>query len=161
MNCFVNRLDCHYQQRDGGKYFLVKEPITETLISHHLLGTITLGVPSISEQQTCKWVCFDDDSDQPWRLDRIYEMLHNDSYHPLKEGARANRAGHIWLFFDEPLELKIAYDFGLIIKRGCGIADRLEYFPKQRIMQSNSIGNCVKMPCGIHRKLLPDILRQK
>lgn len=170
LNRFVNRQDCHYQQRSGGGYFLVKEPITDALLQQHLDGAITLGVPSVSEQQTCRWVCFDDDTDETQRLDWIEMLCDNDCLNPLKEGARDGRAGHLWLFFDQPLSVATAYDFGQIIKRTISLESlrlsgqvisvkELEFFPKQRTMKEGSIGNCVKMPLGIHKKLLPTIWR--
>jgi hypothetical protein len=148
---FSNRNDCYYRQRDTGAYLLVEEPITGDILRKHFSGEVTLCLPAISREGTCKYLAWDDDNDDPWRLNRIEMWLQSLHLNPLKEGARANRAGHIWIFLSEPLSSQEAFTFGQHSKIFNAIPD-IEFFPKQATVKPGGVGNGIRLPLGHNRK---------
>ena len=65
---FSNRLDTYAEQfplKEGGaSYTRVDAPLTTEVIQQHLNGEKTVGVYAINpKDQSCRWVCFDFDSE--------------------------------------------------------------------------------------------------
>ncbi|MGH9548594.1 MAG: TOTE conflict system archaeo-eukaryotic primase domain-containing protein, partial [Terriglobales bacterium] len=149
---FVNRDDVYFEQwRSGQRYGLraVRGQVTAELIEKHLQGHITISVPAMSKNATCKWCAWDSDI-VDGSIDRIATILDSLKWHPIREGKRSGRDGHLWLFFDSPVSAADLILFDKEIRRRCGIADRvLEFFPKQ---SKAEIGSALRLPLGVHRK---------
>src|SRR5215216_604480 len=141
---FVNRTDCFAIQSDTGQYFSVKDTLTVNHIVRHLKGEMTLGVYLLGLDGTAKFTVIDADDDEGFKkLIKVQETLPLPSY---MESSR--RAGHLWFFFEEPVEGKVAKNFGLEIAKRFSI--EAEVFPKQA--ESQGPGSCIRLPFGIHHK---------
>lgn len=141
---FVNRQDCFAIQTESGQYYRVNDTLTANHIVHHLKGEVTLGTYLLGSDGKTKFAVIDaDDDDGLEKLVKVHETLGLPSY---LESSR--RGGHLWFFFDEPTEGKIAKNFGLEIAKRFLI--EAEVYPKQA--QSDGPGSCIRLPFGIHKK---------
>lgn len=134
---FINRHDTFPYQTDDGSYFRVRRPLTDGIVYDHLRGRITLGAYALSEQNTCKWIAFDADNDEAFR--ELMGLAHQ--VPGLLE--RSRRGGHLWLFFEYPVEGWKARAFGKHLIGG------MELYPKQD--ESQGPGSLVRLPLGVHR----------
>lgn len=141
---FVNRYDNFAMQADSGQYFSSKKEITLNHVIAHLRGELTLAVYLLGEDGTAKISVIDaDDEEGLAKLRLAQETLDVPSY---LEASR--RGGHLWFFFAEPVEGKVAKNFGLEVAKRFQID--AEVFPKQA--HSEGPGSCIRLPFGIHRK---------
>lgn len=62
---------------------------------------------------------------------------------------RAGREGHLWLFFEEPIQASYLMELDEFVRRQAKVRTKLEFFPKQNI--SNE-GNGLRGPLGLNRK---------
>jgi len=141
---FVNRHDNFAYQLDDGRYFASHKDLTVQHIEGHLKGEVTLAVYLLHEDGTTKYAVIDaDDEESLAKLMSVHENFEFPSY---LESSR--RGGHLWFFFDKPVEGKVAKNFGLEIAKRFLI--EAEVFPKQA--QSDGPGSCIRLPFGIHKK---------
>jgi len=141
---FVNRPDCFAVQLETGQYFYSKNQLTQNHVVAHLKGEMTLAVYLLGLDNTTKFTVIDADDDEGLnKLIKVQEALEFPSY---LESSR--RGGHLWFFFEEPIEGKLAKNFGLEIAKRFLI--EAEVFPKQA--QSEGPGSCIRLPFGVHRK---------
>lgn len=122
-------------------------------MERHLKGDETILLYSTSPENTCKWACWDLDYDDDEFLAIIATECRNWGLNPIFQGKRTGRSGHLWLFFDIPLSARALYAFGQHWKGDVGVP--LEYFPKQPELKEGGLGNGVRIPLGLHRKVLP------
>jgi len=127
----------------GGRY--PYEPVTAQLIRRHFAGDVTGGWPAIDDQKCSRWLCFDSDVDDG-QLDKLESCLREWLAHPLREGRRPGRDGHLWLFFDQPVKASQLITLGDAMMKEAGVAN-LERFPK-----SASGFSQVRGPLGINLK---------
>lgn len=141
---FVNQKDCFAIQTESGQYYRVNNTLRVEHIMRHLKGEVTLGVYLLGSDGSAKLSVIDaDDDDGYGKLVKAHETLDLPSY---LESSR--RGGHLWFFFDEPTNAKIAKNFGLEIAKKFMV--EAEVFPKQA--QSDGPGSLIRMPFGIHHK---------
>src|SRR5688572_25595964 len=133
---FVNRQDCFAIQADTGQYYSVKDALTVNHVVRHLKGEITLGVYLLGLDGTAKFTVIDADDEEGFeKLTQVQERLPLPSYLEL-----SRRGGHLWFFFEEPVEGKIAKNFGLEIAKRFSV--EAEVFPKQS--ESDGPGSCIR-----------------
>jgi hypothetical protein len=141
---FINRRDAFAFQLDDGRYFATHREITIQHVMGHLKGNLTLGVYLLDADNAAKLSVIDaDDEDGFEKLLKAHESLPLPSY---LETSR--RGGHLWFFFEEPVEGKVAKNFGLEIAKRFLI--EAEVFPKQA--ESEGPGSCIRLPFGVHKK---------
>lgn len=141
---FVNRKDCFAIQTESGQYYRVNDTLRVEHVMHHLKGDVTLGVYLLGLDAKAKLSVIDaDDDDGLGKLVKARESLDIPSY---LESSR--RGGHLWFFFEEPVEGKVAKNFGLEIAKRFMV--EAEVFPKQAA--SDGPGSCIRLPFGIHHK---------
>jgi hypothetical protein len=141
---FVNRRDAFAFQLDDGRYIASHREITIEHVMGHLKGTVTLGIYLLNRDNRARMSVIDaDDEDSLEKLIKIHDELPIPSY---LETSR--RGGHLWFFFEEPVEGKVAKNFGLEIAKRYLI--EAEVFPKQA--ESEGPGSCIRLPFGIHKK---------
>lgn len=141
---YVNRKDCIAFQTDSGSYYCKYVPVTPELIHEHLCGRCTLGVYTLSKESTAKYVVLDADNEENYvKLGEIFKSFEAPSY--LEQ---SRRGGHLWFFFEEPIEGKLARNFGLRIAEMFSV--QAEVFPKQTV--SKGPGSCIRLPFGTHLK---------
>ena len=141
---FVNRRDAFAFQLDDGRYFATHREIAVQHVMEHLKGNLTLGVYLLDADNATKLSVIDaDDEDGFEKLRKAHVSLPVPSY---LEASR--RGGHLWFFFDKPVEGKIGKNFGLEIAKRFLI--EAEVFPKQA--ESEGPGSCIRLPFGVHKK---------
>jgi hypothetical protein len=105
---------------------------------------VTLGVYVLNTDGTAKFTVIDADDEEGFKsLCHIHDSCSIPSY---LEASR--RGGHLWFFFAEPADGKIARNFGLEVAKKFVV--EAEVFPKQS--HSDGPGSCIRLPFGIHRK---------
>jgi len=158
MQLFVHRKDVYAMQiKYGEKYGYVPryKLLTEEDIRRHLEGKITLGIYALNVDNTVRWICFDIDSqhvkDPEATRDSIYERcIGKFGLNAVKiEESGSPGNFHIWIFFAEPIEARLARALGLKILEG---TEGVELFPKQTVLTGKGLGNLVKLPLGLHIK---------
>jgi hypothetical protein len=154
---FKNRDDVYFRQlltsQKDFQYVAVKEcddnyrPFDVSLLRDHFAGNITLSVPAVSVEKSCKWVCWDNDCDDGV-LNEIEQSLSQIGLNGLRESKREGRDGHLWAFFDDTIDVGVAIRLNEIVTESSGIGNRkqLEFFPK------SERGLQVRLPLGVHRK---------
>jgi hypothetical protein len=144
-NQFIQRKDIHARQLDDGRYVCVYQRFTTGLMYLHLAGEITLGTYLLDEKGRVRFTVLDADDDQGMddlvKIEKFLDALGATSY---REGSR--RGGHLWMFFKEPIDGKLAKDYGEGLLEYLGL--EMEVFPKQ----SEPPGSLIRVPFGIHRK---------
>jgi len=163
---FVNRADCHYRawadkagkvsysyehagkdDKDGRFPF---RPADAELVRDHLEGGRTCSWPAVTSDGMSRWGCFDDDSQDYTRLDKMAQVCIENGWHPLLESRRPERSGHLWLLFDGPVLAADLMTLLDVLAKAAGIADNapnFETFPKSATKRS-----AVRGPLGVHLK---------
>lgn len=137
--------------------------LTPNDIVRHLKGNTTLGIYQLDEENNVKWMCFDVDVQQDYKDDVarvqsyvlqlgvfLRDVLGPNTFLVEKSGSKGY---HIWVFFAEPVQARLAHSFGKWVDRNCPPPDgvNLELFPKQ-VSINKRFGNLVKLPLGVHVK---------
>lgn len=139
--------DCSHRQ------FL---PITDEIVSNHLDAKInrTIGIYPMLEDETCWFVAIDFDK-QNWKQDAaaVMDTCRELQVHAALERSRSGNGGHIWIFFDQPIEAALARKFGCALltktmenryELGLDSYDRL--FPNQDTLPKGGFGNLIALP---------------
>ena len=146
----------------GMAWARVRSPITPLHIQRHLEGHHTIGCYTVDPSNQCvKW--FGVDGDYPGsevHLQMIAEAMKQDGLSPALEESR--RGGHVWVLCEDPVPAKTARVYlyqtldlmGLAIKGVRGTKDGLEIFPKQDLLEPGQVGNGLRGPLGVHRKVM-------
>jgi len=153
---FFNRTDCFYQQQDDGTWRFKQENLTLNHIRRHINGDITLGAPTISQDDFCRHAVWDSDYDFG-SLVVLQTFLNKLGFVTYRESIslKRKREGHLWLFINPAIESAVAHEFvkamilaaGLRLDQGSKIAGSIEAFPKSSNASSN-----IRVPLGINRK---------
>lgn len=145
---FFNRFDCYPLQQADGRYWCIKQPLTDGHLAAHLRGILTLGVYALDGSSTAHWLCLDADKPEPWsRLIQLANELQREGVQAYLETSL--RGGHLWLF-TPPLPGHSIRQFGKALMQQYELAD-LELYPKQDMLKTG-VGSLVRLPFGIHRK---------
>jgi hypothetical protein len=145
---FVNRPDVYAVQNSDGSYYSKQSPVTDRVLTNHLLGKRTIGLYALSKESQVKWAVLD--ADKPNGLDQLqqaWKELVRRSLPTYLELSR--RGGHLWMLFSEPIEAGVARQ--LLLGAVPGVKE-LELYPKQnRLDRSTPLGSLVRAPLGIHQ----------
>jgi hypothetical protein len=146
---FCNRRDVYsrqYANQTRYWYQPVWEPVTMEVIEAHLRGEVTAAWYCTNPQNECKWLAFDFDDDCGNR-EKLANVFRQHGWR------RPGRDGHLWLFFDEPVDAALLRQFAKLFLKQVGINEKsVEVFPKQDKVNIGGLGNAVRGPLGIHRK---------
>jgi hypothetical protein len=131
-------------------------PVTDEIISHHLDAKInrTIGVYPMLQDETCWFLAIDFDK-QNWKQDAAAVMgtCRELQIPAALERSRSGNGGHIWIFFDQPIEASLARKFGCAFitktmenryELGLDSYDRL--FPNQDTLPKGGFGNLIALP---------------
>ncbi|WP_434006909.1 TOTE conflict system archaeo-eukaryotic primase domain-containing protein [Paenibacillus konkukensis] len=138
-------------------------PVTDEVISGHLDAKVnrTIGVYPMLQDENCWFLAMDFDK-QSWQQDVAAVMETCKDWHvpAALERSRSGNGGHLWLFFNQPVEAAIARKLGCAIltktmERRYQISldsyDRL--FPNQDTLPKGGLGNLVVLPLqGVPRR---------
>ncbi len=164
---FINRFDTwSYQAIIKGKlqYLRVKpgdddhETVSTSLIQAHINGDITLSIYSTDELYCSRWACWDADEGVSG-LDELESALLSLGLHPVREGAREGRDGHMWLFFHEPIPAQELIDFNQQLREALNLDPRLEFYPASDRNGYAGRFSQMRLPLGTHRKPGADMCR--
>jgi superfamily II DNA or RNA helicase len=129
-------------------------PLTDQIIREHLSGKRTIGVYPLMLDETCWFLAADFDGDH-WHDDAFaFLAAANQLGVPAYlERSRSGKGGHIWIFFDRPLDASIARDLGAtILTRAMDSLPELSFnsydrfFPNQGTMPKGGFGNLIALP---------------
>lgn len=134
------------------------QEITNQFIQQHFTGTgrnaLVMGVYPLLEDETCRFLAIDFDK-KNWQEEiliakSIYEEYGIKSY---IERSRSGNGGHLWTFFNEPIEARLARKLGTKIletainKTGSSKFDSFDrLFPNQDYMPKGGYGNLIALP---------------
>lgn len=134
------------------------QEITNQFIQQHFTGTgrnaLVMGVYPLLEDETCRFLAIDFDK-KNWQEEiliakSIYEEYGIKSY---IERSRSGNGGHLWIFFSEPIEARLARKLGTkvletaINKTGSSKFDSFDrLFPNQDYMPKGGYGNLIALP---------------
>ena len=134
------------------------QEITNQFIQQHFTGTgrnaLVMGVYPLLEDETCRFLAIDFDK-KNWQEEiliakSIYEEYGIKSY---IERSRSGNGGHLWIFFNEPIEARLARKLGTKIletainKTGSSKFDSFDrLFPNQDYMPKGGYGNLIALP---------------
>lgn len=131
-------------------------PISDEVISNHLDAKInhTIGIYPMLQDETCWFVAIDFDK-RNWKQDAVavMETCMNLQVPAALERSRSGDGGHVWIFFDQPIEASLARKFGCALltktmecryELGLDSYDRL--FPNQDTLPKGGFGNLIALP---------------
>lgn len=147
-------------------------PLSETVAYRHLVGQDDRGKPFVAgtyallEDSSCKFLVFDfddhDGSHLPWKEEavRLREICRNHGIDTALERSRSGNGAHVWIFFDKPIEAKIARKFGAaLLSKGAETMHQRDFntfdrmMPNQDEMPVGGMGSLIALPLqGIPRK---------
>lgn len=163
----------HARQREDGTYYPISKPIRERDVLSHLAGKVTLGQYVVNVVDEVNYIVIDIDiekgiADTPSVLKAVKKNARLQHEHLNEVGIPENyiensgrRGYHIWIFFNEPIPAKYAYELAkkVVLNATGRITDNPgefphETFPKQTTIVGSKLGNLIKLPLGIHRKTI-------
>ena len=129
-------------------------PLDDSIIRRHLEGKITIGTYTIRDDDTCTFLAADFDKDN-WQQDVLaYKKAGKEfGINIAVERSRSGNGAHAWIFFQKPVQARLARQLGTIIltravTERCNIAlesyDR--FFPNQDTIPKGGFGNLVDLP---------------
>ena len=134
------------------------QEIADQFIQQHFTGTgrnaLVMGVYPLLEDETCRFLAIDFDK-KNWQEEiliakSIYEEYGIKSY---IERSRSGNGGHLWIFFSEPIEARLARKLGTkvletaINRNGSSKFDSFDrLFPNQDYMPKGGYGNLIALP---------------
>ena len=125
-----------------------------SVIKQHLEGKITIGTYAIREDETCIFLAADFDK-ASWKEDVLaYQRAGQEMGVQISiERSRSGNGAHAWIFFNSPIQSRIARQLGgLIMSRA--IAKRYSislesydrFFPNQDTLPKGGFGNLIALP---------------
>jgi superfamily II DNA or RNA helicase len=129
-------------------------PLDESVIRNHIEGSITVGMYTIRDDDTCMFLAADFDKER-WGVDALtYKAAAQDmGLEVYIERSRSGIGGHAWIFFQEPIAARMARQLGtLILTRAMALRHHIgfdsydRFFPSQDTMPSGGFGNLIALP---------------
>lgn len=129
-------------------------PLTTEWIEKHLIGTITLGVYPLLQDNTSHFIAADFDSNG-WQQS-VKKFLAASAKHALSVAVERSRSGngaHAWCFFSKPIPASVSRRVFLLLLREAECIDPLEkndsfdrLFPNQDYLSGKGLGNLIALP---------------
>lgn len=134
------------------------QKITNSVIQQHFIGSgrnaLTIGVYPLLSNEMCRFLAIDFDKgnwkDEMLAAKKVYQEYGIESY---MERSRSGKGGHLWIFFREEIEARIARQLGLKVletamaRRGGTKFDSFDrLFPNQDQMPKGGYGNLIALP---------------
>lgn len=177
LKLFKGRSDVYALQyldaNDKVSYRPVYEQFNIDVLKAHLAGEITVGLYPLDINNNVNWFAFDIDISKHFLNNsneeeiiekfkelrevvlKLYQRLNALEIEPLIEFS-GNKGYHLWCFFKEPIPAAVAKKIAEIIISKIEITQEsfisVEIFPKQTAVETNGLGNLIKLPLGIHKK---------
>lgn len=141
-------------------------PLTENAIYKHLqgksaLGTDTIGIYPLTEDECCYFLAMDFDGGG-WQDDitAVRGVCKRYEIPMLVERSRSGQGGHVWFFFEDKIRAVKARRFGTLLLNGAmrlrhtiGFSAYDRLFPNQDVMPKGGFGNLIALPLqGLPRR---------
>lgn len=129
-------------------------PVTDEVIRDHLLGKHTVGIYPLLLDETCWFLAADFDK-KSWREDAaaFLETCCEAGVPAALERSRSGNGGHIWIFFDYPIQASLARKLGTALltrtmerRHQLGLDSYDRFFPNQDTMPKGGFGNLIALP---------------
>jgi superfamily II DNA or RNA helicase len=129
-------------------------PLDETIIRQHLEGKITAGTYAIRADDTCIFLAIDFDKSS-WRTDvtAVKKAARELGIELSIERSRSGNGAHAWIFFNEPIQARLARHLGsLILTHAIAQHHQMEFnsydrlFPNQDTLPKGGFGNLIALP---------------
>ena len=129
-------------------------PVTDEVIRNHLIGKHTIGVYPLLLDETCCFIAVDFDK-KTWQEDTLIflDACGQMGVPTALERSRSGKGGHVWIFFDRPVEASLARKFGCAIltramerRHQIGLDSYDRFFPSQDTMPKGGFGNLIALP---------------
>ncbi len=117
-------------------------------------GDFVAGVYPLLPDSTCRFLAVDFDGDD-WSSDATayLETCHSANVTAALERSRSGAGGHVWIFFSEPVQARLARQLGSFLltetmerRPEIGFASYDRLFPSQDIMPLGGFGNLIALP---------------
>lgn len=129
-------------------------PVTNDVIQNHLSGKHTIGVYPLLPDETCWFLAVDFDK-ATWKEDAAAFLKTSEQLNvPAElERSRSGNGGHVWIFFDFPIQAALARKLGSAVltytmerhpQLGLDSYDR--FFPSQDTMTKGGFGSLIALP---------------
>jgi len=138
-------------------------PISPSVIRNHLTGVnstnrcqeeFVIGIYPMLVDETCRFIAVDFDK-ATWKEDaKAYlEACRSFGVPASLERSRSGNGSHIWIFFSEPIQAKLARQLGSFIltqameaRPELGFDSYDRFFPSQDTMPKGGFGNLIALP---------------
>ncbi|MGA2518964.1 MAG: DEAD/DEAH box helicase family protein [Thermodesulfobacteriota bacterium] len=129
-------------------------PVTDEVIRDHLIGKHIIGVYPLLLDETCWFLAIDFDK-KTWQEDVVVflRVCREIGVPAALERSRSGQGGHVWIFFDRPIEASIARKFGCTIltramerRHQIGLDSYDRFFPSQDTLPKGGFGNLIALP---------------
>ena len=129
-------------------------PVTDEVIRNHLIGKHIIGVYPLLLDETCWFLAIDFDK-KTWQEDVVafLEVCREMGVPAALERSRSGQGGHVWMFFDRPIEASMARKFGCTIltramerRHQIGLDSYDRFFPSQDTLPKGGFGNLIALP---------------
>ncbi|MBM4351846.1 MAG: restriction endonuclease subunit R, partial [Deltaproteobacteria bacterium] len=129
-------------------------PVTDEVIRGHLIGKRIIGVYPLLLDETCWFLAIDFDK-KTWQEDvtAFLEVCREMGISAALERSRSGQGGHVWMFFDRPVEASMARKFGCTIlthameqRHQIGLDSYDRFFPSQDTLPKGGFGNLIALP---------------
>lgn len=139
-----------YIDRDKEFYTL----LTSEWIEKHLIGTVTLGVYPLLQDNTSNFIVADFDGNKWQNAVRAFlEVCKKYELPVATERSRSGNGAHVWCFFSSPCPARKSRRIFLALLREAGCIDPLEknegfdrLFPNQEYLSGKGLGNLIALP---------------
>ena len=142
------------------------KPLTGDVLAAHLKGekpdcSDVVGLYPVLPDGTCNYLVYDfdnhdDGSDSlQWQeeTNALRRMCENNNVPCLVERSRSGKGAHVWIFFESPIEVKRAREFGAaLLDKGAESVNQVSFdtydrmIPAQDKLPSGGLGNLVALP---------------
>lgn len=159
---FVNRKDDYAQQTKNGKYIRSEQPLTPEVLQRHLKGEITVAAYQLNKENKVKELTFDIDPEHnqdPLGTAKklVNACLEKKRFYPKSVWLEASRypdpSYHVRILFSIPVLASVARWIGIKLLTFADVnPNTIELFPKQKEIDPDGFGNCIKLPLGLHQR---------
>src|SRR3989338_300085 len=139
-----------YTDQDKESYV----PLTDSWIEKHLIGSATLGVYPLLQDNTSNFIVADFDVNN-WQsaARKFLDVCKKYALPVATERSRSGNGAHVWCFFAEPIPATKSRRIFLSLLREAGCIDPLEknegfdrLFPNQDYLSGKGLGNLIALP---------------
>ena len=129
-------------------------PLTDEVITDHLLGKHTIGIYPVLQNDTCWFVAADFDK-KSWQADALafLKSCRQEGVPASLERSRSGEGGHVWIFFATPIQSALArklatalLTFTMEHRYAMGLDSYDRLFPSQDTLPKGGFGNLIALP---------------